>query len=76
MRAAIEGALSLDAMADDFAVAVFASGGQRVDGAFEAIEIMRFPMDRNLNGLVVIVSANFTFVHKHPLTFQLCIAAR
>ena len=59
MSAAIEGAIGLDAMADDLAIAVLAFRGQGVNGAFEAIEIARNAVDENLDRLVVFVAATF-----------------
>ncbi|HWP72756.1 MAG TPA: hypothetical protein VNM36_16690 [Gemmatimonadaceae bacterium] len=38
MRTAVEAAVSLDAVADDAALAVIAGGREHMDGAFEAIE--------------------------------------
>src|SRR5688572_26636646 len=66
MRAAIKGALRLDAVADDFAIAVLAFWGERVNCAFKAVKIVRLPHDGDLQRFVVIVPANFTFVHTSP----------
>jgi hypothetical protein len=64
MRAAIETAAALDAMADDLATAMFTLGSQGVDGTFKTIKVMRLTVDKNLEGFVVFVSANFTAIHK------------
>jgi hypothetical protein len=64
MGTAVKGALGLDAVADDLAIAVLARRGERVDGAFEAIEIVGLSVDRYFERLVVVVSADFTFVHR------------
>lgn len=73
MRAAIKGALRLDAVADDFAIAVLAFWGERVNCAFKAVKIVRLPHDGDLQRFVVIVPANFTFVHTSPPLF--CVLA-
>src|SRR2546421_11812419 len=66
MRAMCEtenGAARFDTMANHFAAAMFAFGSERVDRAFEAIEIMGHAVDDNFERLVVIVFANFTLGH-------------
>jgi hypothetical protein len=66
MSAAIERALGFNAVTDDFAIAVLAFGSKRVDGAFETVKIMGLTLDSDFQRFVVIVSANFTFVHTIP----------
>src|SRR6266508_1857243 len=68
MGAAIKRPFSLDAMADDLAIAMLTPRRERVDRAFEAVEIMRFAMNGDFHRLVVIVSANFTFLHINSLS--------
>lgn len=63
--AAKEIAAGLNAVADYFAAAMFAFRSQRVDGAFEAIVVMRDSIHDNLHRLVVFVSTNFT-LHGFP----------
>jgi hypothetical protein len=63
MGAAIEGPFGFDAMADDLAIAVLTLRGEGVNGAFEAVEIMGLAADGDFHRFVVIVSANFAFVH-------------
>jgi hypothetical protein len=50
-------------MADYFASAMLAFGSQRLDGAFEAIEQMRFAIHRNFERLVIVISTTFTSSH-------------
>ena len=64
--ATVKTATGLDAVPDDFASTMLALGGQRVDGAFEAIEIMRDPGADDLQWFIVFVSTNFTTVHNAP----------
>ena len=61
--AAIEAAASFDAMADNFASAMFAFGRQGVDGAFETVEVVRDSINDDFDGFVVFISASFTSVH-------------
>ena len=64
--AAIIAPASFDTVTDNFATAVFAFRGQGVDGAFEAVEIMRCSRDNHLDRFVVFVSADFTTTHSSP----------
>lgn len=66
MCAAIEGAFSLNPVPDDFAIAMLAARRQCVNGALEAIKIVRFASNSNFQRLIVVISANFTFVHNNP----------
>ena len=59
MRAAEERAACFEAVADDSASAVAALGRERVDGAFETVEVVRNAVDENFNRLVVFVAATF-----------------
>src|SRR5262249_12013894 len=61
--AAGEGAARFDAVTDDRAAAVRALRRQAVNRALEAVEDVRFPRDFHLEGLVVVVSADFTDGH-------------
>jgi hypothetical protein len=67
VRTAIKGTLGLNTVADDPAIAMVAAWGKRVNRAFETVEIMRFTMDGDFHRLIVIVSANFTFLHINSL---------
>jgi hypothetical protein len=64
VRAAVEKALLLDSMADDFTPAMDAYGRQCMDGALEAIERMRFALHGHIERFIVVVPANFTTSHK------------
>jgi hypothetical protein len=63
MSAAVDSFIFLHAMPDYPAPAVGAGRSQGMNGTFEAVEDMFFPADANFKGLVVIVSASFTFGH-------------
>jgi len=63
MRAAEKAAAGFDAVADDFAPAVIATGSQGMNRAFETVKVMRYAIDHNFNGLVILVSTGFTTVH-------------
>src|SRR5689334_22269166 len=67
MSAAINVSSGLHAMADDLTSAMFALGSQRVNGAFETIEIMRYPIHHDFNRLVILVSTNFARIHYSSL---------
>ncbi len=60
MSAAVHRATCFDSVANDAAAAMFAFRRQRVDRAFETIEVMRNPVDEELERFVVFVSADFT----------------
>src|ERR1700704_2966996 len=64
MGAAIHLAAGLDAMADDLAAAMGASGRHRVDRAFEAVEGHRTAGIRHLECLIVIVAADIACRHR------------
>ncbi len=64
MRAAVKDAVRLDAVADDLTAAMFALRRQRMNGALEAIEEMRFTVLHHFDRLVVIVPADFALNHK------------
>src|SRR5437867_10694568 len=63
MGAAVKAAAGLDTVADDFAAAMFAFRGQRVNGAFEAIEIVGDARDDHFDWFIVFISTDFTAVH-------------
>jgi len=67
MSAAINVSAGLHAMSNNPASAVLALWRERVDGTFEAIEIMGNPIHHDLDRFVVLVSANFTRTHKSLL---------
>lgn len=56
---------------DDPAVAMRASGGQRMDRALKAVEHMGPPGHHHLKRLVVVIAADFASCHKHH-SFRLC----
>jgi hypothetical protein len=63
--AAEERPTRFDSVADDSATTMFTLGRQCVDGAFETVEIMGDPVDNDLEGFVVFVTANFA-THRNP----------
>jgi hypothetical protein len=71
MGATIKIASRFDAMADDFAAAMFARRGLRMDGAFKAVVIMGDAVDDDFQILVVFVSANFALGHDALLSLRL-----
>jgi hypothetical protein len=58
-------------VADDFAPAVITFGRNNVDRALEAVEDVRFPLERDLECLVIFISAMFAFSHKFILHFYI-----
>ena len=70
MNAAVKRTLGFDAMANDFTIAMLAFRSERMDGAFEAVKIMGLTHDVNFQRLVVLVSANFTFMPLGLLLIQ------
>lgn len=58
--ATVKVASRLNAVADNLAAAMLTLRRQRVDGAFETIEIVRDAIIDDFERLVVFVSANFT----------------
>jgi hypothetical protein len=50
-------------MPDDAALAMWTSGRERVDRAFEAVEDVTFSAGDYLKRLVILIFANFTFSH-------------
>jgi hypothetical protein len=63
MGAAIDGSTVLDAMPDDWTLAVDAPRRHRMDRAFEAVECHRLSSLRDAKGLVVIITTNVTSGH-------------
>src|SRR6266702_8140487 len=59
VRAAVELAARLDAVADDVAAAVLAMWRERLDRTLEAVEHVVRPRRDHLEGLVVLVSTHF-----------------
>ena len=64
MGTAIDAIVRLDAVTDDAAIAMLANGGERMNGAFETVELARHAVHDDGEGIVVIVSAGFTFGHR------------
>jgi len=54
----------LDAVADHFAAAMGALGSKRMNGALEAVIVVDVALHNDLDGLVVIIPADFAF-HTH-----------
>ena len=63
MCTAVELSACFDTVADDLARAVRAAWRAGVDGTFKAVKCMSFALHRQLEGLVVIVAANFALSH-------------
>jgi len=63
MIAAVEDAVFLQAMSENPTTAFFTCWRERLDGAFETIEGVRFTSNKNLEGLVVIIAACLTLSH-------------
>jgi hypothetical protein len=71
VSAAIEAAVSLDAMADDPAATVAALRCQAMDGAFEAVEDMPRATAAHFERGLVVVSAHFALGHaSHSISQQ------
>src|SRR6185295_1775204 len=66
--AAVDRARRLDAVADDAAAAVLATRRQGVDRALEAVEDVGRTLHHHLEGLIVVVSADFTSRHHNLLS--------
>src|SRR5262245_35334692 len=63
MGATEDGAFFFHAVTKNMDTAVWTGGRNALNGAFEAIERVRHPVDHHLKRLVVIVSAGFTLGH-------------
>src|SRR5687767_2593311 len=63
VRAAVEGVVRLDAVADDLAAAVGADGRQLVDRALEAVERVGDSGGHDLKRHVIVVAAHFALGH-------------
>ncbi len=61
VSAAIKCSAHFNAVTNDLAIAMIASGCQGMDRAFKAIEVMRDAVDYNFQRLVIFIPANFTF---------------
>ncbi len=66
VRTAVVTRSRFGAVSNDFAAAVVAFGSQGVDRTFEAVEIMRDARNHNFQGLIVLVAAYLTSMHKSP----------
>jgi hypothetical protein len=53
----------LDAVADDPAAAAWTTRCERLDRALEAVEGMTLSAENDLEGFVVVISADFTWSH-------------
>src|SRR5437588_11998297 len=62
--ATVEGVIGLDAVPDDPAPAVVAHGSELVNRALEAVERVARARRDNLEGQVIIVTADFTLCHR------------
>jgi len=60
VRAAIEDAICFHAVTNDPAATMGAGRRERMDGTFETVEDMRFPLDVDLKTFIVYVAAYFT----------------
>ena len=63
VRAAVEGAVRFDAVADDLAAAVLADWREAMNGTFEAVEGVGPARGDDLEGEVVVVPSDFTHGH-------------
>ena len=52
-------AAGLDAVANDFTAAMTAFGREHMNGALEAVEIMRNSVHQNFQGLVILIATTF-----------------
>src|SRR5215211_5125296 len=69
MSAAVDRATSLHTMPKNAALAVCARGRQRLNCALEAVKHMRFPRQRHLKRLVIVVATHFTLCHRDSFVF-------
>jgi hypothetical protein len=69
--AAVEIFSRLNAVTNNFAATMLASGCQGMNGAFKTIIVMRDAVDDYFQVLVVFVSADFTLIHKLPPLLRL-----
>src|SRR5262249_15514193 len=63
VRATIEGAVGLHAVADDLAAAVLTHGRELLDGALETVERVRLSGGHHLKRHLVVVAAHFAYGH-------------
>src|SRR5918999_6190497 len=68
VRAAVHGAVRLDAVPDDLAAAVVAGRRDRMDGALEAVEHVGLAAASDLHRLVVLVAAHLAL--RHPVLLR------
>ena len=64
MGAAIEIAARFHSVAYNFAAAMITFRGHGMNGAFKAVKIMGDTIGDDFEGLIVIISTNFTLIHK------------
>jgi hypothetical protein len=67
MSAAVECAIRLDPVADDPAVTMATDWREFLDGALEAVERVRLARGDHLEGLVIVIPANFASRHLNLL---------
>jgi hypothetical protein len=65
--AAVAAPASFHAVADYFTATVLAFRCQGMNGALKAVEVVRDSIDEDFDGLVVLVSTDFTVFHNIPL---------
>src|SRR5438270_10329908 len=70
VRATVEGAVRLDAVADDLAAAVRADGGELVDRALEAVERVSDAGRHDLERHLVVVPADLALGHRSSGAFD------
>ncbi len=70
MGTTIDRGIYLHSVSDNPAAAVRAGGRQRLNRTFKRIKCMRLAPDKNLKGLIVVVSAGFTNWHKVLLNLE------
>jgi hypothetical protein len=63
MRTTIHRVVGLNTVADNFAAAVTAEGGQGLDGTLKAIEHIRYVVHNYLKGFVIVISTGFALGH-------------
>src|SRR4029077_1262943 len=80
MRAAKNFAAGFHAVPDHFALTMWTSRRQHMNGALETVEGMSFSSRRNLKRLVIVVSANIALSHNaswlSSTKFRLCVRKR
>ena len=70
MGATVHGSICFDTVADDTAATVFARRGQRLNGAFKAIERVRLTSLRDLKGFIILIVTGFAPCHHDLLPMR------